>query len=110
MRFVAAVGSDSFADEALAELREAGVELDLQRPDAPTGVAVILVDAAGENEIVVAPGANALSAVSSCRLPTRVLCQLEIPDEAVVAAWEQSPGSSASTPRPRGAIARRRAT
>src|SRR3954467_3759759 len=58
VRFVGCVGNDGFADEALAGLREAGVELDVQRVDAPTGVALILVDAAGENEIVVAPGAN----------------------------------------------------
>ena len=88
----AAVGTYSFADEALAGLRTAGVELDLQRPDAPTGVAVIVVDAAGENEIVVAPGANAF--LSGFELPSAdgVLCQLEIPDEAVVSAWEQSSG------------------
>jgi ribokinase len=85
---IGAIGSDPFADEALAGLREAGVELDLQTSGDPTGVAVIVVDGEGENEIVVAPGANgALGAVS---LPTHdaVLCQLEIPDAAVEAAWE----------------------
>ena len=40
-------------------LREAGVELELERVG-ETGVALIFVDDAGENEIVVAPGANAL--------------------------------------------------
>src|SRR5262249_20049258 len=57
VRFVGAVGADAFADEALAGMREAGVELELVHRDA-TGVALILVDAAGENAIVVAPGAN----------------------------------------------------
>ena len=51
---VAAVGPDPFADEALAGLREAGVELRLEFADGPTGVALIVVDAEGENEIVVA--------------------------------------------------------
>jgi len=89
---VAAVGNDPFADEALASLVAAGVELDLQRVDAPTGVALILVDAEGENEIVVAPGANLH--LSGFELPEAdaVLCQLEIPDEAVIAAWEQASG------------------
>jgi ribokinase len=89
---VTAVGDDPFADEALAELREAGVELQLQRVTAPTGVAVILVDAAGENEIVVAPGANALLAGFELPPADAVLAQLEIPDAAVISAWEQAAG------------------
>jgi ribokinase len=87
---VAAVGGDPFADEALTALREAAVDLQLQRTAAPTGVAVILVDAEGENEIVVAPGANALLAGFELAPADAVLCQLEIPDDAVVSAWEQS--------------------
>jgi ribokinase len=89
---VGAVGSDPFAEEALAGLREAGVELRLQTADEPTGIAVILVDAAGENEIVVAPGANA--EVGGFVLPEHdaVLCQLEILDEAVERAWAASTG------------------
>jgi ribokinase len=81
---IGAVGSDSFAEEALEALRAARVELELQRVDAPTGVALILVDAAGENEIVVAPGANSL--LSSRHPAGAVLSQLEIPLEAVEAA------------------------
>jgi ribokinase len=55
-------------------------------------VAVILVDAAGENEIVVAPGANELLAGFVLAPADAVLCQLEIPDDAVISAWEQSAG------------------
>jgi len=92
VRMVAAVGRDAFAGEALAGLREAGVELDLQESDGPTGVAMITVDAQGETTIVVSPGANAL--VGGFELPPSdaVLCQQEIPDEAVIAAWEQATG------------------
>lgn len=92
VRFVGCVGRDPFAAEALAGLRAAGVELDVREVDAPTGVALITVDAAGENEIVVAPGAN--DEVGEFELPPSdgVLCQLEIPDEAVLAAWEQASG------------------
>jgi ribokinase len=89
---VAAVGDDPFADEALATLREASVELRLQRASAPTGVAVILVDATGENEIVVAPGANGDLGGFELEPSDAVLCQLEIPDDAVISAWEQSAG------------------
>lgn len=84
VHFVGCVGADSFAEEALAGLREAGVELDVERGAAATGVALILVDASGENQIVVAPGANA--ELASPRVDVRqdaVLCQLEIPLEAV---------------------------
>ena len=89
---VAAVGEDPLAEEALSALHEAGVELQLTRTVAPTGVAVILVDAAGENEIVVAPGANGLLGSFEVPAADAVLCQLEIPDEAVTSAWEQAAG------------------
>ena len=49
---------DSFAEEALAGLRDAGVRRATRHVEEPTGVALILVDGAGENQIVVAPGAN----------------------------------------------------
>ena len=92
VRLVARVGRDGFADSATALLREAGVELDLQLSETPTGVALILVDAAGENVIAVAPGAN--WELEEFELPDSdaVICQLEIPDSAVTAAWEQAGG------------------
>ena len=83
VRMVGAVGDDPFADEALAGLRDAGVELELARAGA-TGVALILVDDTGENEIVVVPGANAH--VPPTSPGGAVLCQLEVPDEVVRAA------------------------
>ena len=89
---IASVGRDPFAAEALAGLQEAGVTLQLAEADAPTGVAVIQVDAEGETTIAVAPGAN--GALASVELPPHdaVLCQLEVPDEAVLAAWEACTG------------------
>lgn len=89
---VGAVGSDPHAEEALAGLRAAGVDLELEVVDEPTGVALILVDSLGETEIVVAPGANAT--LGEIQLPDHdaVLCQLEVPDQAVLSAWEQCTG------------------
>ncbi len=82
---VGCVGRDSHAEEALAGLREAGVELELETAaDEATGVALITVDAAGENAIVVAPGAN--GRLRPRRVEGAVLCQLEIPDEVVLEA------------------------
>jgi ribokinase len=83
VRFVGAVGEDAFAEEALAGLREAGVELELSH-GRTTGVALILVDEQGENEIVVAPGANA--ELGESPVAGAVLCQLEIPLAPVAAA------------------------
>jgi len=80
---VGAVGLDPLADEALSGLEDAGVELDLRR-DGSTGIALILVDDAGENEIVVVAGANAL--VEPASPGGAVLTQLEVPDEVVHAA------------------------
>ena len=87
VRFVGAVGADDFAGEALAGMREAGVGLELGQGDA-TGVAVILVDAQGENVIVVAPGANLQ--VGPVETGGSVLSQLEVSDETVASAAESA--------------------
>ena len=57
----AAVGCDANADAALELLVDGGVDLmHIQRlEDEPTGVAMIAVTPTGENQIIVAPGANA---------------------------------------------------
>ncbi len=89
---VGAVGRDGFADGALAGLREAGVELDLKECDRPTGLALITVDAEGETTIVVSSGANELVAGFELGPADAVLCQQEIPDAAVISAWEQTTG------------------
>jgi ribokinase len=89
---VGAVGRDPFVGEALAGLREAGVELELSETEEPTGTALITVDAEGETTIVVSPGANRLVGGFELAPSDAVLCQQEIPDEAVLAAWEQATG------------------
>jgi ribokinase len=88
VRFIGCTGSDSFSEEALASLRAAGVELNVRAVDAPTGVALIYVDSAGETEIVVAPGANAEVAPTDVRVDDAdgVVCQLEVPVAAVARA------------------------
>jgi ribokinase len=89
---IGAVGRDPPAEEALAGLHESGVELRLTESARPTGIAVIIVDAAGETQIVVAPGANFDLGAFEVPDHDAVLCQLEIPDAAVEAAWEASTG------------------
>jgi ribokinase len=98
---VASVGTDAGADEALRLLGDAGVDLRacVRRSSSPTGTALILVDAAGQNQIVVAPGANLTLAPEDVDVSTTgireadaVLCQLEIPLDTVGAAAEAARG------------------
>ncbi len=80
-----AVGRDAFADPAVALLRVDGVDVSgVQAVDAPTGVALIHVDARGENAITVVAGANARTLadwVSDTALDasTIIVMQFEVP-------------------------------
>jgi ribokinase len=90
---VGAVGHDRYGDESLAALAAEGIDVSrVRRVDAPTGVALIAVAADGENQIVVAPGANAEVSMEDAAVnglpagPGAMLTCLEIPMRAVVAA------------------------
>ena len=88
---VAAVGDDPTADVALGGLAETGVTVDHVRrvADTATGVAVVCVDGAGENLIVVSPGANAALGPADVVLGAgcaAVLVSLEIPTATAQAA------------------------
>jgi ribokinase len=92
---VASVGADAAAAAERAALAADGVDTSgLADSRDPTGVAVVLVDAAGENAIAVAPGANEqlTAALVTARLrgwlhpASVVLCSLEVPVAAVAAA------------------------
>lgn len=85
--FYGCVGEDDDAGVATAELREAGVALNLGF-GSQTGIALIVVERSGENQIVVVPGANA--EVEPVQPGGNVLCQLEIPIEVVYAAAESA--------------------
>lgn len=97
VRLVARVGADPNADEALALLRAGGVTLQevVTDTDAATGVALIVVAGDGENQIVVAPGANARLSPQDLPVFTAdeaVLCQLEVPVPTLVAVSERVRG------------------
>ncbi len=86
---VGAVGDDPFAEEALALLREGGVDLGrvVTVDDRPTGTALIQVDDDGETTIVIDAAANAAVTVpDGLDAADVVLTVLEVPDEAVAAA------------------------
>ncbi|MDH3642112.1 MAG: ribokinase [Gammaproteobacteria bacterium] len=92
----ARVGRDPEADDALALLRAEGVELTRCETDsaAPTGIALIVVAPSGENQIVVAPGANAAFTPDKLDLPQAdaLICQLEIPLDTIAKAAESFEG------------------
>ena len=59
VRLIGAVGDDDLANVALSELEVSGAELfGVARVRGPTGLAIITVDARGENTIVISAGAN----------------------------------------------------
>ncbi len=85
VRMVGGIGDDPFAGPALAALEAAGVDLSAtRRMAAPTGCAVVCVDEAGENQIIVAAGAN--GAVRAEQVPDAwlergsvLVLQMEVP-------------------------------
>ncbi|MGE0255181.1 MAG: ribokinase [Alphaproteobacteria bacterium] len=92
--FVGAAGRDEWAGAATALLAADGVDLGrLDRIDAATGCAAVLVDSRGENAIVVASGANrharAAAVPDSLLGPaSTVVLQMEVPaaeNRAVIA-------------------------
>lgn len=94
---VAAVGQDEAGGSALQELASAGVDVSrcLRLPDVATGIALIVVDPAGANQIAVAPGANAALRADFVQAALRdvtttphdvLLLTFEVGEDAVLAA------------------------
>jgi ribokinase len=88
-----AVGDDAFGEEAVAALAAEGVDVSrVHRAPEPTGVALIAVGPRGENQIVVAPGANSSLGPDDLRLDGLgdsggvLVANLEIPMSTVLAA------------------------
>lgn len=96
VRLIGRVGKDAMAEEALQLLRDGGVDLTgcSADPYAPTGVALIAVGAGGENQIIVAPGANAAVRPEHllCAIEVALIVQLELPVAVVLAAVQQAKG------------------
>lgn len=103
--FLGAVGSDEHGRRIRDLLRADGIDTRRLRetPDAPTGTALITVDAAADNCIVVVPGANATFAAPAeadlalLKQASVVLAQLEISPDAVTAAFSAARAAGALT-------------
>lgn len=98
VKMAGAVGKDGFANDAVALLKDGGADLSLVKSvEAPTGTALILVEADGENMIAVVPGANgtltsadASNALKGMSTTDTLMLQLEIPAEAVETALHEA--------------------
>ncbi|MDO5533659.1 MAG: ribokinase [Propionibacteriaceae bacterium] len=97
---VGAVGDDTFAEPALALLSDAGVDLThVRRVQGATGLAVVYVDDAGENSILIEGGANRSVDADAVRAAAAVVeaadvvvLQGEIPRSGIEAAAELTRG------------------
>jgi ribokinase len=108
VRFIGAVGDDSFGHGSIDELRREGIDVTglAMLPGVATGLALIVVDYHGQNQIAVASGANAevtgatvertlaagsvwatpvATSLETAEGPGAFLANLEIRDDAVVA-------------------------
>ena len=104
--FVARMGDDEHAERYLDHLRAEGIDTGAvgRDPRAASGVALIMVDAAGRNQIAVAPGANARLRPSHLKAGTRlfhagavVVAELEVPVSTVEAAFRAARRAGATT-------------
>lgn len=90
------VGRDAEASAALALLRESGVDLSAVAAvsDAATGIALIAVAASGENQIVVAPGANLHLVFENPKIPAvdAFIGEHQAPGDAVAQAVKNFEG------------------
>ncbi len=103
VKMVGAAGKDAMGDQALQLLAEGGVDLrDVKRLDVAQGVAMILVDGAGENVIGILPGANAEVSIEDAEGTLAALTDRDV----LVVQQEIAPGSTIralSVARARGA-------
>jgi len=96
VKMIGMVGRDAFGKQLLEQLEKAGVDAThVSETDGSTGIAMIQVDKAAENSIVVAPGANLhltpnvlRDKVEIIRTAGIVLAQLEIPIDTVLCLAE----------------------
>jgi ribokinase len=107
--FVGRVGDDEIGGRLRAELEREGIDVTHlgTDPQARSGVALIAVDAAGENTIIVSPGANGrvgpddVAAAADVLNDARVtLLGHEVPDSAVAAAAHVAGGLVVLNPAP----------
>ncbi|MBW8349695.1 ribokinase [Bacillus sp. IITD106] len=95
VHFIGKVGKDDFGEQALNNLKDKGVYIDSVQKEGATGQAIIQVTDAGDNAIVLFPGANFLVTPNQIEQEAdlisaskALLLQLEVPVNTVEKAAE----------------------
>jgi len=90
-----AIGDDEPGQMCLAALTQSGVNVDsVARVSSPTSTALVMVEHSGENQIVVADGANQHASFDGSQVSTAdaVIVQFEIPESVILEAGKASQG------------------
>jgi len=90
-----AVGDDEPGQMCLAALSQSGVSVEaVAKVSSPTSTALVMVEHSGENQIVVADGANQHASFDSTQISSAdaVIVQFEIPESVILAAGKAATG------------------
>jgi ribokinase len=90
-----AVGDDEPGQMCLAALSQSGVSVEaVAKVSSPTSTALVMVEHSGENQIVVADGANQHASFDSTQISSAdaVIVQFEIPEPVIIAAGKAATG------------------
>jgi ribokinase len=90
-----AIGSDEPGQMCLSALKQSGVDVDaVAKVSSPTSTALVMVEHSGENQIVVADGANQHASFDSTQISAAdaVIVQFEIPESVIVEVGKAANG------------------
>jgi ribokinase len=90
-----AIGADEPGQMCLSALKQSGVDVDaVIEVSSPTSTALVMVEHSGENQIVVADGANQHASFDASQVSTAdaVIVQFEIPESVIVEVGKAATG------------------
>ena len=90
-----AIGADEPGQMCLSALKQSGVNVDaVVTVSSPTSTALVMVEHSGENQIVVADGANQHAVFDAAQISSAdaVIVQFEIPDSVIVEVGKAAKG------------------
>jgi ribokinase len=90
-----AIGADEPGQMCLSALKQSGVNVDaVVKVSSPTSTALVMVEHSGENQIVVADGANQHAAFDAAQISAAdaVIVQFEIPESVIVEVGKAAKG------------------
>lgn len=90
-----AIGADEPGQMCLSALKQSGVNVDaVVKVSSPTSTALVMVEHSGENQIVVADGANQYASFDAAQISAAdaVIVQFEIPESVIVEVGKAAKG------------------